>query len=302
MLTFRQIRYFIATVEQGKVSSAAAELNVSQSAVSAAVKDLEEELGYRLFTRKAYGVTLTFQGHQFFQHARNILAAVSEATNAPHEPGEGVEGDIVIGVSFTVAAYFLPNLLLRFKHIFPGVTTHVVEDDREEIERGLIKGKLDLALMLVSNLKNRSEIDSETLLRSHRRLWLSANHPFNQLETVSLAEIQQEPYVMLTVDEASKTAMRYWKKTGHRPNVIFETSSVEAVRSMVALGMGITILSDMVYRPWSLEGHRVETKNVLQDVPTMDVGVAWRHDAPLSLPSRTFRDFVVRTHQNSPLF
>ncbi|MCY4148497.1 MAG: LysR family transcriptional regulator [Gammaproteobacteria bacterium] len=302
MLTFRQIRYFIATVEQGKVSSAAAELNVSQSAVSAAIKDLEEELGYRLFTRKAYGVALTFQGHQFFQHARNILAAVSEAVNAPHEPSEGVEGDIVIGVSFTVAAYFLPNLLLRFKHIFPGVTTRVVEDDREEIERGLIKGRLDLALMLVSNLKNRSEIDSETLLRSHRRLWLSANHPFNQLETVSLAEIQQEPYVMLTVDEASKTAMRYWKKTEHRPNVIFETSSVEAVRSMVALGMGITILSDMVYRPWSLEGHRVETKNVLQDVPTMDVGVAWHHDAQLSLPSRTFRDFVIRAYQNSPLF
>ena len=77
---------------------------------------------------------------------------------------------------------------------------------------------------------------------------------------------------MLTVDEASQTASRYWRPTGLRPNVMFTTSSVEAVRSMVADGMGVTILSDMVYRPWSLEGQRIELRNVAAEIPTMDVG------------------------------
>ncbi len=301
MITFRQIRYFIATADKGKVSLAAADLNVSQSAVSTAIKDLEEELDSRLFTRQAYGVTLTFEGHQFLQHARNIIAAVSEATRMPYKPSESVEGDVFVGVSFTVAAYFLPNLLSRFQRIFPKVTVHVLEHDRKDIEQGIVTGKLSLALMLVSNLSNSVDIKSEKLLRSPRKLWLGTNHPFMDKETVSLAEISTEPYVMLTVDEANKTAMRYWEKTQYRPKVIFATTSVEAVRSMVALGMGVSILSDMVYRPWSLEGYRVETKPVAEDVPTMDVGVAWNRNAELSLPARTFRDFITRSYNSSPL-
>ena len=81
---------------------------------------------------------------------------------------------------------------------------------------------------------------------------------------------------MLTVDEAEQSALRYWKATQYRPNVIFKTSSVEAVRSMVATGMGVTILSDMVYRPWSLEGQHVEVKTVAGQVHSMDVGLIWK--------------------------
>ena len=101
-----------------------------------------------------------------------------------------------------------------------------------------------------------------------------------------------EPYVMLTVDEANQTAARYWKPTGLRPNTIFTTSSVEAVRSMVADGMGVTILSDMVYRPWSLEGQRIELRNVVADIPTMDVGLAWNHTRGQSPAARTFHEFM----------
>ena len=99
-------------------------------------------------------------------------------------------------------------------------------------------------------------------------------------ETITLEDIAREPYVMLTVDEANQTASQYWKPTGLKPNIVFKTSSVEAVRSMVADGMGITILSDMVYRPWSLEGQRIEQRNVASPIPTMDVGVAWNRSGP----------------------
>jgi DNA-binding transcriptional LysR family regulator len=67
---------------------------------------------------------------------------------------------------------------------------------------------------------------------------------------------------------------------------------VEAVRSMVAAGMGVTILSDMVYRPWSLEGQRIETRVLAEDVPSMDVGLAWRRDAALSPATTAFKDFM----------
>ena len=97
---------------------------------------------------------------------------------------------------------------------------------------------------------------------------------------------------MLTVDEAADTAGRYWARTPNRPEIVFRTSSVEAVRSMVAAGMGVTILSDMVYRPWSLEGQRLETRLLVDDIPTMDVGLAWARGRDNSPATRALMDFL----------
>ena len=299
MVSLRQIRYFIATAGTGKVSVAAADLNVSQSAVSAAIKGLEDELEAELFERHANGVTLTYEGHQFLQHAQNIAAAVSEATRALRRSGKGVEGEVAVGVTYTVAGYFLPQLLSRFRRAFPGVTVRMLEISRNEIEHRIVDGTLDIAVMLVSNLRNEAEIDSEILMRSPRHLWLCADHHLMAKEAVSLAEVAREPYVMLNVDEADRTALRYWEPTPYRPNVIFSTSSVEAVRSMVALGTGVTILSNMVYRPWSLEGQHIELRPVVDHVPSMDVGLAWRRDITMSEPTRVFFEYLGRTFRGS---
>ena len=297
--SLRQIRYFIATADAGQVSLAAANLNVSQSAVTAAIKALEGELEARLFERHSNGVTLTYEGHQFMQHAQNIIAAVTEAMRAPRRPGRDVEGKISVGLTYTVAGYFLPQILARFRRVFPGITVKMQELPRDQIEQGIVGDDLDVAVMLVSNLQNRNDIDSEVLIRSRRRLWLCADHPLIKKDAVSLAEIAREPYVMLAVDEADRTAMRYWAPTPHHPHTIFETSSVEAVRSIVATGMGVTILSDMVYRPWSLEGQRIEVRPVTDNVPTMDVGLAWRRGKNMSPPTRAFYEYLSLTFSGS---
>ena len=142
--------------------------------------------------------------------------------------------------------------------------------------------------MLTSNLANGQDLGSETLFRSRRRLWLPSDHPLLGAPEVSLHDVAREPYVMLTVDEASHTAGRYWNSVGLAPNVVFTTSSVEAVRSMVAAGMGVTILSDMVYRPWSLEGDRIGIRDISGDLPSVQVGLAWRRGAPVQAPAHHF--------------
>ncbi len=298
-ISFRQFRYFIATADAGQISQAAATLNVSQSAITASIKALEAELGCRLFERHSNGVSLTYEGHQFLQHAHNVVAAVSEATRAARGIGRNVVGKVRVGVSYTVAGYFLPPLLTRFGRTFPGVEVELHELEREVIEDSIAAGVLDIAVMLVSNLRNREGIDSEVLIRSRRRLWASADHHLLAKETVTLEDVSREPYLMLTVDEAALTAMRYWSRTPWRPNVVFETSSVEAVRSMVASGRGVTILSDMVYRPWSLDGQRIDVRTIVDEVPTMDVGLAWQHGAALSPPTRAFHEYLSLTFNGS---
>ena len=290
--SLRQIRYFIAVANAGQVSRAAKELNVSQSALTTAIKQLEETIGTPLFVRHSGGMSPTYEGNIFLDHAHRVMAAVDEAVQAPRGKRDDVQGQLRLALTYTVAGYYISPFLERFQRSFPGVNLQLTEAPRDAIEDGLVSGVFDLAVVLTSNIIDQEGLKFETLMRSRRRLWLPTLHPFLSLGTIALADVSREPYIMLTVDEASNTAQRYWNKTAYRPNTIFRTSSVEAVRSLVAGGMGVTILSDMVYRPWSLDGRRVEVTSLADSVPTMDVGMAWAADVELDTAAAAFREFM----------
>jgi DNA-binding transcriptional LysR family regulator len=299
-LSLRQIRYFVAAADAGQISKAAMGLNVSQSAVTAAVKGLESQLSARLFDRHAVGVRLTYEGHQFLQRARNVLAAVNEAARITAENRDAIEGSLRVATTYTVAGYFLPPHLARFQRNFPRIALELFEQPRPEIEAGLLSGRFDLAMLLTSNIADRGAIAWQTLLRSRRRLWLSSDHSLLDRTAVSMADVALEPYVMLTVDEAERTAGNYWQATPWRPRVIFRTSSVEAVRSMVSNGSGVTVLSDMVYRPWSLEGERIEAVTLSDPVPSMDVGIAWARERQLGTTATAMLEHFRQSFGEAP--
>jgi DNA-binding transcriptional LysR family regulator len=290
-LTLRQIRYFVAVAETGKVITAASAIGISPSAITEAINDLEAAIGARLYERQQKGIKLTHEGYRFLQHSRNILAAVSDASYAltAAQP-QRVAGRLRLGTTVTVAGYFLARPLARFRRVFPNIELDVVEHRRSMIERQLANGQLDLTVMLVSNLARQEELAHETIVRSVRRLWMAANHPLLKRDIVRLADIAELPYIQLLIDEAEKTTTSYWRRHGLKPRVVFRTESVEAVRSLVATGAGITILSDMVFRPWSLDGDRLEVRELSDEIPTMDVGLAWRR-GELKDPAKAFIEF-----------
>ena len=151
-LSIKQVRYFIAAADAGQVSQAAIELNVSQSAITAAIKQLEGDLAVRLFDRQSTGVALTAEGTRFLQHARIIMAAVNEAMSAPLTEDMAHAGHVRIGVTYTVAGYFMPRHYARFLRSYPRISVELRELPREAIEEGLVDGALDIAVVLVSNL------------------------------------------------------------------------------------------------------------------------------------------------------
>ncbi len=288
-LTVRQVKYFVATAELGQVSQAAFQLNISQSAVTTAIKELEITLGADLFARTRTGMELTDPGRRFLNQAYAILAAVDEALQTPPTQST-VTGEIALVATYTVMGYFLPHHLQRFSHLHPQIRLNVFELSREAIEEGLIGGRYDLAVLLTSNVAN-PEVSCETWFGSERRLWVCARHRLLDKAEVTFQDVALEPYIMLTVDEAAYTAMRYWSSTSHLPDVKLRTSSVEAVRSMVANGAGVAILSDLVYRPWSLEGKRIETIKLVDPVPPMNVGLSWKRGRELSPAMLAFRNY-----------
>lgn len=294
-ISLRQIRYFIATAELGQISQAAVDLSISQSAVTTAIKELERVVGVSLFLRTPHGMDLTSAGRQFLSHAYEIIKKVDEATHLNVVSSE-IEGSLTVAATYTVIGYFLPLHIERLRRLFPKLEIQLFELNRESIEEGLLNNRYDMSVLLTSNILNPALV-TEKVLSSTRRLWLPAQHHLLKAESVGLREIAQEPYIMLTVDEAAHSALKYWSATPYQPRVILRTSSVEATRSLVANGQGVAILSDMVHRPWSLEGRRIETADISDPVPAMDVGLAWRRNMELSPPMLAFRSYFQRTFQ-----
>lgn len=288
-MNFKHLKYFVATAETGQVSRAAKALSISQSAVTSAVRELEAILGTALFVRTAQGMEITDQGREFMASAREILEKIEAAQNLQPRHSE-VSGVISLAATYTVLGYFLPYHLDRISQLYPGIEIRIHEMNRHSIEQELLTSRIDMAVVLTSNIES-PDIETQTLLRSPRRLWVPTGHPFSKAQKTPLRDIAKEPYIMLTVDEAAHSTMKYWNANNQQPHVKLRTSSVEAVRSLVANAQGVTILSDMVYRPWSLEGRRIETVPTDIDIPTMDVGLAMPKSSTLSPPAMTVQDY-----------
>jgi DNA-binding transcriptional LysR family regulator len=291
-MTLRQINYFLATAEAGSVSAAAVAIGISQSAITESIRELEGQTGATLFERTSKGVLLTYQGHQFLRHAKLIMAAVDDAGRALSTRSESVAGTLNLGVTSLVAGYFLADQLARFRRVFPNVTVKVVEEERPFIEHLLLNGELHLALMLVSNLEDRAALDHESLVRSRNRVWIAPGHRFAAQEIVSFADVAQEPLIALTIDEMMQNMHSWWRSYGLQPNIVLHTASVEAVRSLVATGAGVAVLPDLAYRPWSLEGDRLEARPLKEDLQPLEVGLAWRRGSRRSETMNMFLELA----------
>ncbi|TDR31847.1 LysR family transcriptional regulator [Hydromonas duriensis] len=285
--SIRQLKYFVVTAELGQISQAAKELCISQSAITTAIKEVEHYLRQDLFIRSSKGVSLTEAGQLFLPKARQILVMIDETTRLPLSAA-AVEGVLRVGVTYTVIGYFLPHHIQRLTQLHPNLKIEVYELDRKSIETKLLNDKLDFGVLLTSNLSNET-LRYETFINSTRRLWVSSHHELLSAAKVSLKDLQKYPYIMLTVDEAEQTVLKYWGE--EQPNVQYRTSSIEAIRSMVANDNGIAILSDMVYRPWSLEGKRIETITLQEKVPPMEVGLVWKGDVKKTVQMEAFYDY-----------
>ena len=286
--TVRQLQYLVAAARSGQISRAANDMNVTQSSITIAIRDLENRLGYRLFHRKSKGVELTAAGQLFVQNAVRVLAGLEDLMTLSVEDEQRIGGEVRLGVTDTVSGYYLPRVWREIRRKAPGLGLQVTELPRAEVETGLLEGRFDLGIILISNMSDAERFERETLLVSERQLWIGTGHPLAAREEVAFADLTDEPYFLLQTDDHESTMTANWGKHGFEPKVVFRSHSIEAVRSLVAAGHGITILSDMIYRAWSLEGQRLLRKPLVDRIDTMDTGVVWPRSRDLPEATKLF--------------
>lgn len=292
VLTLKRMKYFLAVADTRQITVAARQINISPAAVTTAVHCLESFLDVALFERRRDGMILTRDGMRFQRYCEKILNLAEDAERLWSAPSGAPGGELRLAASPAVHGYFLPPLLARFCRLFRGVRVSLSEMRRAKIESELRAGKIDAAFMLTSNIGARKNLAVMDITSSRRTLWCDAHHRFALMKTVPLSELASERYVQLTIDEAEENTRMFFARHGVRRRCFLRTETVEAVRSYVAQGAGVTILSEALFRPWSLEGDRVLSRPLAEAIPRMRIGLV--HSASRELPpsARALRDFV----------
>lgn len=274
--TLKQFRYFLAVSESGSIAAAARMVNIAQSALTKSIQELESTLGTPLFERSPRGMGLTQAGYRFEASARKVIAAVAQAGAVHHDDRPELTGALTIGVTSLMAGYGLSDFLSRFQRAHPEVRVHILEDSPPFLEHLLVNGEVDLAIMVVNALGDPQALDVESLSSSPNRVWMSPSHPLADRSELTLADCASAPLIVLEADRIEDMQRAVWRRYGLTPDVRLRTSSLEAVRSLVGVGAGISILPDFLYRPWTLDAERIEVRKLRDAIPATDVGLVTR--------------------------
>ena len=292
-MTLKRMKYFLAVADNRRITAAARQINISPAAITTAVHRLESFLGAALFERRRDGMHLTRDGVRFQRHCEKILNLTEDARRLWRTPSEPPDGELRLAASPAVHGYFLPPLLARFCRLFRGVKVSLSEMRRSRIEEALLDGELDAGFILTSNIQEKRKLAVHQISSSRRSLWCDTHHRFAMMDAVPLAEVARERYIQLTIDEAEENTLMFFARHGVRRRCFLRTETAEAVRSYVAQGTGVTILSEMLFRPWSLEGDRVLSRPVVEEIPDMHIGLVHAGGRKLPPAAQALRDFVV---------
>ena len=242
-----QLQILVAVAEQQNFSEAALELDISQSAVSHAIASLEDYLGVVLFARGRYGARLTPVGDRVLTHARVIVnstdAILQEAAAA-----KGLEDGQARVASFrSIATHVLPTAMKAFYQRFPGIRIHLSEyDDDREVEQALREGRADIGITVLPAGKG---LTTWELLKDEYVALLPADTPVKG-EALTWPELVRQPLIMPPVDyRMMRPVYEHINGLGYRLNVANEVETDAAIVSLVAQGLGGTILPRLAAEP-----------------------------------------------------
>jgi LysR family hydrogen peroxide-inducible transcriptional activator len=245
-MELQQLRYFCAIAETNSFSRAAQLTYVSQPSLSQQIRKLEEELGARLFDRLGRTVRLTDLGRAFLPRARGVLRELEAARGDVVARKASIGGPVCVGAIPTIAPYFLPPHLTTFSRKHPQALVTVVEDITPLLLEKLRAGSVDVALVALPITARGHEFKSFALMTEKLFAVLPRLHPLAQRRTVSLAELREEPFLLLRDGHCFReTAVQACKRAHLNPQIVFESGNFTSILSMVNAGLGVSIVPQM---------------------------------------------------------
>jgi LysR family hydrogen peroxide-inducible transcriptional activator len=244
-LEFQALEHFVVVARMKNFTRAAAELHLSQSALTRSIQRLEELFGQPLFERKPREVALTDLGALLLERATEILKLVEDTFSELSEAGR--RGRIRLGAIPTIAPYFLPGLLGDFAGRFPDISVVVQEDTTESLIRRCSHGEIDLAILALPVEAKYLEV--EPLFSEELLLVVPAGHPLEKLPVITADVVDRYPFVILNEAHClSENIASFCRQQSIHPVTIERTSQLATIQELVALDHGVSMVPEMARR------------------------------------------------------
>jgi len=241
-MDLRHLRYFIAVADAGGFSKAAASLRVSQPALWRQVRQLEQDLGVRLFERIGRRVRITGQGEDLLAQGRDLLARAESLGERARAFGAGRTGVLRLGAT-PQTLESLAGFLARWRRSSPGVSLRLIEDGGAQLADRLEAGELHLALTLAGDPRFRGRL----LFPIRLLAVIPAGHRLARRRTVEVADLVQEVLLLLRPGFVSREWFDAACRVVHaRPHVLLESGAPSALIALAREGLGIAVVPSTV--------------------------------------------------------
>lgn len=290
-MELRQLQYFLKVAQKEHVTQAAEELHVAQSAVSRQIHHLEEELGVDLFMHKGRNLQLTPVGQLFCKRVEGILKDLDRAVGEVHEFSDPEKGEIRIGFPHSLGIHLIPSVVSEFRKRYPNVKFKFKQGMYPTLIRDVLSSEVDLAFISPFPEKHE-QIGGDVVLTEELFAILPQNHLLAGEESIRLEQLKDDKFILFSKGYSLRPIV--WHaclEAGFTPRIAFEGEETDAIRGLVAAGMGVSVLPEMaLFQTNPLQPARVRLSSPRV---TRSIGLIHRNDEKLPLVAQSFRSFLL---------
>ncbi len=260
-------------------------MNVSSSAISAAVSHLETEFGIQLFVRKqSHALSLTAAGRVFLKEVTQLLSRADGLHDVAGDLAHKVRGPLAVGCLLTFAALVVPGVRAGFETLYPDVRFRQFERNHGQLMEMLQRGEIDVALTY--DLGLLQDLDFEPLMELPPYVVFSPTHRLAGKDRINPEELVEEPLILLDLPYSREYFLSIFNNVRLRPNIVERTTDITVMRAMVANGLGYGIANIRPQANHSADGKALVYKALETETRPLVMGAA--------LPSADHRTLTVR--------
>ena len=284
-MDFDQLVTFLEVAKLGSFSRAGQKVFRSQSAVSAQIRQLAQEYGDRLLDRSGKVVRLTPAGRVLFAYGERLLKLRDESLLAVADQGATPRGTLVIGANEATCLYVLPEVFAEYCRLYPGVQISIYRNFSYKIIEKLEVGQIDVGIVTLP-VKSPS-LKVHAIFRDQLMLMVSPQSPLAKHKLVPVSEIAKHPLLLPKTGYTRQLMDKLFRPYNSHLHVSMELPSIGMIKSFVAAGLGVSLISSSFARD-EVSAGRVKLVG-LQDVELWrELGLVYRRDRTLPRATTTF--------------
>jgi DNA-binding transcriptional LysR family regulator len=288
-MDFDQLITFLEVAKQGSFSRAGEKVFRSQSAVSAQIRQLEQEYGDRLLDRSGKTVKLTPAGQVFYDYAERLKRLREESLIAVADHSGTPRGKLRIGANETTCLYVLPEVFAEYCRRYPPVQINIYRNFSYKIMEKLENGSIEVGILTLPIQSPSLEI--QPIFRDKLMLMVSPNNPLAKHKTATIRDIVKHPVLLPKTGHTRRLLDKLLRPHRDELQIRMELASVGMIKSFVAADLGVSLISSSFARDEVAAG-RVKLID-LEDVELFrELGLAYRRDRTLSCATAAFIDVL----------